>query len=78
MSYDQSIRRFDRLTKLYALIAVLYGLSTAYHIAHQEKWVAVINCVGAVMFVALTVMCHRKRRELVIREINRKFGVLDE
>lgn len=78
MSYDQSIRRFDRLTKLYALIAVLYGLSTAYHITHQEKWVAIINGVGAVMFVALAVMCHRKRRELVIREINRKFGVLDE
>lgn len=78
MTYTRTIRHFGRLIKLYAFIAVLYGFSTGYHITHQEKWVAIINGVGTVAFVALTVMCHRKRRELVIREINRKFGVVDE
>lgn len=73
------IRRMRMLTWVYALIAVLYGISAAWAIYAKPSWLSWVgNTVGCVAFVAVAIACQRKSKALMVAEINRKFGVTNE
>lgn len=72
------IQSLRRLSKFYALVATIYVLGTISAIWLYAGWGWLINAISAVAFTTLSVVCHRKQKALVIREINRKFGVTDE